>query len=132
MVEMLWVNRKKVTVTDEDIDGIMAAALEGGITYWCDKVEVIGERFGKYASEQIARGGTLRIYGSDEISGAFNWLLNKEKFMKGLKKFLTEDGEANECLCREDDGYSLECAYIDADGADIIIQNALFGEQVYG
>ena len=50
-------------VLDEDIDDIMCAALEGGINYWCNRVEVVGEKyFGKYASEQISRGGELLLY----------------------------------------------------------------------
>ena len=32
-----------VTITSEDIDDIMVAALEGGITHWCRRVEVVGE-----------------------------------------------------------------------------------------
>lgn len=30
-------------VSDEDIDDIMSAALDGGITYWCRRAEVVGE-----------------------------------------------------------------------------------------
>ena len=36
-----------VFVTDEDIDDIMVSALEGGITYWCQEAEVIGEHLGE-------------------------------------------------------------------------------------
>ena len=35
-----------VTITSEDIDDIMVAALEGGITHWCRRVEVVGESLG--------------------------------------------------------------------------------------
>ena len=31
-----------VKLTQQDIDDIMVAALEGGIDYWCFKEEVIG------------------------------------------------------------------------------------------
>lgn len=34
----------KVEFDNECIDDIMATALEGGITYWCDDAEVVGER----------------------------------------------------------------------------------------
>ncbi len=54
---------------DKDIDDIMCAALEGGITYWCSRAEVVGEYLGEYASEQISKGGELRLYDceSDEV-----------------------------------------------------------------
>ena len=40
----------------------MATALDGGITYWCNKAEVIGGYLGEYASDQISRGGKLKLY----------------------------------------------------------------------
>ena len=45
----------EVVVTQEDIDDIMAGALEGGINYWCGEAEVVGNYLGEYASEQISR-----------------------------------------------------------------------------
>ena len=51
-----------VKLTQQDIDDIMVAALEGGIDYWCFKVEVVGDYLGEYASEQISRGGMLKLY----------------------------------------------------------------------
>ena len=58
-------------VTDQDIDDIMSAVLDGGITYWCCRAEVVGDYLGEYASEQISRGGTLRLHDSeaDSVTG---------------------------------------------------------------
>lgn len=56
----------EINVTQEDIDDIVATALEGGINYWCRKAEVVGDYLGEYASEQISRGGTLKLYDSEE------------------------------------------------------------------
>ena len=53
-------------LSDEDIDDIMSAALDGGITYWCCKAKVVGKYLGEYASEQIARGGVLLLYDSSK------------------------------------------------------------------
>ena len=47
-------NEKKYTVrpqidvnlSQQDIDDIMAVALDGGICYWCRKAEVVGECLG--------------------------------------------------------------------------------------
>ena len=46
---------KILLVTDEDIDTIMSCALDGGITYWCDKVackSVQGEELLKYPERE--------------------------------------------------------------------------------
>lgn len=53
------VPRIGVTLTQQDIDDIMASALDGGICYWCRMAEVVGEYLGEYASDQISLGGSL-------------------------------------------------------------------------
>ena len=72
-------------VSDEDIDDIMSAALDGGITYWCCKAEVVGEYLGEYASEQISCGGTLRLY--DVEDGTVSEL-TLDKFLNGLRLWI--------------------------------------------
>lgn len=74
----------EVVVTQEDIDDIMAGALEGGINYWCGEAEVVGNYLGEYASEQISRGGQLILYDIEEDE---TYTLDREKFMKGLKMY---------------------------------------------
>ena len=56
----------KIDITTEDIDDIMCSALEGGITYWCCRAEVVGDYLGDFASEQISRGGTLLLHDAEE------------------------------------------------------------------
>ena len=41
IVETLFV-RRSVNVSEQDIDDILCTAFEGGITYWCDSVRVVG------------------------------------------------------------------------------------------
>ena len=121
-----------IIVTDEDIDDIMASALEGGINYWCGEAEVIGERLGEegWAHEQIARGGTLRLH-DVESDDCFD--LYKENFLTGLKKYLEHEGLKQGLVYDEyKEGPELDCSMIDAVAADLIIQYALFGEVVYG
>ena len=112
----------KVKVTQQDIDDIMATALEGGITYWCDKCVVEGEYLGEYASDQISRGGTLRLH---EIDGDWH-VLTPDNFVKALKRYV----EKNSDLAIYEN--ELDTGNIDADAADCIIQYALFGDIVYG
>lgn len=116
---------KNIKVNAEGIDDIMACALEGGITFWCDEARVVGEYLGEYASDQISRGGQLLLHDMEEEE---TYLLSKEKFMKGLKIFL-DNNEGK--ICKLDSGYEVDPANIDANDADSIIQYAIFGELVY-
>lgn len=117
--------RKQITITRQDIDGIVCCALEGGITYWCCKAEVVeDEYYGEYASEQISRGGSLRMHDSedDEV-----YVLTLDKFLNGIR-LACRDGYGDEWF----DGESLDYFRIDGEAADIIVQYALFGEVMFG
>ena len=111
-------------VSDEDIDDIMSAALDGGITYWCGKAEVVGEYLGEYASEQISRGGTLKLYDIEDDSVSE---LTLDKFLTGLRLWIE-----NERAFELTDAGRLDVCQIDATAADAIIQYALFNNIVYG
>ena len=113
----------EVNLTQQDIDDIMVAALEGGICYWCRKAEVVGEYLGEYASDQISRGGSLILHDSESSD---KWELTLEKFLNGVKLYF-EDG----CHVQVEDN-RIDAGDIDAGDADCIIQFALFGEVVFG
>ena len=116
----------RVELTQQDIDDIMVAALEGGINYWCDEAAVEGgEYLGKYASDQISRGGTLLLHDTDE--DAYR-KLDLEKFLKGFKLWLENGGDQYGAV----EGHEVDCCNIEAGCADEIVQYALFGEVVYG
>jgi hypothetical protein len=111
-----------VIVSAQDIDDIITTALEGGITYWCGCAKVDGEYLGTWASEQVSRGGILKLYDDDEEE----WLeLTKDNFLIGLKLYLEKD---NSIL----NGKEIDTCQVDADIADQIIQYAIFGEVIYG
>ena len=112
-----------ILLTNQDIDDIMCAALEGGINDWCGKAKVVGKYLGDYASEQISRGGVLKLY---DIETGEEFELTKEKFVKGIIQFL-EDGRSDLVVQG-----SLDTGCFDACDADAIVQYALFGEVVYG
>ena len=117
--------RKTVVVSNQDIDDIMCTALEGGITYWCNKVKVIGEYLGEWAHEQISRGGVLMVHPDDEAPRE----LTKEKLLGGIKQAI-EAGVYSEYEWYDANG--IDTCNIDASVADCIVQLALFGEIVYG
>ena len=122
----------KIQLSDEDIDDIMSTALEGGINYWCDEVEVAGDYLGKYASDQISRGGMLKIHDVNEDKV---YILTKEKFLEGFKKYVKQgnvsiDRELNNGIYTGN--LICDTCNIDANDADSIIQLSLFGEEVFG
>lgn len=114
-----------VRLTRQDIDDIMVAALEGGIDYWCFKAEVVGEYLGECASEQISRGGMLKLY---DIENGDKYWLDREKFLKGFRFWVENGGDQYGAV----QGSEVDCCNIDAGCADEIVQYALFGEVVFG
>lgn len=116
----------RVKLTEEDIDDIMVAALEGGVNYWCDEAEVIEEkRVADWGHEQIARGGVLILH---DMESEDKWELNLEKFINGVKLWISE-GYAFDCGAIENG--TIDCCQVDAIQADNIVQLALFGEIVF-
>lgn len=121
MGKVKFVSDSEVVVTAQDIDDIICIAFEGGINYWCYKAEVVGGKYlGEFASEQISRGGKLRLYigepFDDENSETYTFDLSD--LLKGLEKYIEDVGhfDIDEC---------------DAEVADMIIQYTVFGELVY-
>lgn len=123
----------KITVylTQQDIDDIMVSAFEGGINYWCRRVVVQGDYLGKYASEQISRGGKLAIWLDEPFEDDKTcYVLDRDKFLAGFKLWIESDGDSYDAIDHSDG--SVDCGQIDAVCADEIIQYALFGEVVFG
>ena len=114
-------------LTQQDIDDIMVAALEGGINYWAGEAEVIEEkRVADWGHEQIARGGVLVIHDIEDPDE--KWELTLEKFLNGFKLWVEDSGDQYGAV----QGSEVDCCNIDAGCADAIIQYALFGEVMYG
>lgn len=111
-------------VTKQDVDDIMAAALDQ-IGYWCDNVVVPDNVYlGSYASDQVARGGYLKLYYEDESD-----VLDIFKLIDGMKKFYSEGYDIYHSLQPD---CTINTCNIDGEMADTIVQLALFGEVVYG
>jgi len=127
--------RLDVVVTDEDIDDIMGTALDCSISYWANEAEVVGDYLGEYASEQISRGGTVKIHLVEPIKdgGATVYELTKEKFMKGLRKYLQDPCSPYNIIYFNDARQRMELDTGNADAVvcDMIIQYALFDEIVF-
>lgn len=123
-----------VEITNEDIDDIVCTALEGGINYWCSKVEVDGEYLGEYASEQISRGGKLKVFLDEPFdeNDTEEYELTNEKLLKGIKMYSESLDRPYEIVVHEKNKFVLDCCQVDAEVADMIIQLALFEDIIYG
>lgn len=117
---------KNIKVTQEDIDDIMCSALEGGINYWCRKAEVVGDYLGEYASEQISRGGKLKLY--DDVEDT-DYVLELSDVLNGITKAISEGYYSKYGWY---DGNEIDTCNVDANVADVIIQLAIFDDVIYG
>lgn len=117
----------EIILSREDIDDIMCGALEGGITYWCNRAEVVGEYLGEYGSEQISRGGILKLH---DMEAEKIYELTKEKFLKGVELWAKNPVGCN-CMEQIDGKIRLDTCNADAIVCDAIIQYAIFGEVIY-
>lgn len=113
-----------VSLTQEDVDDIMSSVLDT-ISYWCCEAEVVGDYLGEYASEQISRGGKLKLYDaeSDDV-----WELDIEKFVQGFRLWLEHGDDRYGAVS----GGEVDTCEIDGEMADMIVQYALFGEVQFG
>lgn len=123
----------EIVLTQEDIDDIMCGALEGGINYWCDEAKVMGGYLGEYGSEQIARGGKLRLHLPEPFDkdDTEYYELDLEKFKKGVELWAITPVGCN-CLEQIDGKIRFDTCNADAIVRDAIIQYALFGDVIFG
>ena len=118
-------------LTPQDIDDIMVSALEGGVCIcWCNRVSVDGEFLGKYASDQISRGGEITFHVSDPDIRPNHQKLNLMKILDGFALWPKNGGDCYNAV--DSSSGSVDCGLIDAICADEIVQYVLFGELVFG
>lgn len=109
----------KNEVPAEIVDDLCCTAFEGGITYWCTKVEAEFPEGADFASDVISRGGTVRVFDAVEEK----WeTLTLQKFLAALSDELTVRSISLDEFFENHD----------AGDADNVIQRALFGRLVYG
>lgn len=133
----MWEGNVKVNmnvkVTEEDIDDIMTTVIEGGINYWCCECNTLGERRGDCRAAHLAAGGQLELFVDEPFeenpdgTDKERYILTRAKVMKGITEVL-KTAKGGHMLYEG----GLDCGYIDAEVADVIVQYGLFGEVVYG
>jgi hypothetical protein len=114
-------------MTNQDIDDILCTAFEGGINYWCDRVQVLeGDYKGaEYASEAVSRGALIKLNITDEerTGGTLKVdLLTRDNIVKGIEMAAKHKKMSVKGFIENHD----------AGDADMAVQFAIFGELIYG
>ena len=116
-----------MNISNEQINDLMVAALEGGINYWCGRAtlkegSLTPEQKEKmeYVSDAISLGGVVVL---EDAESDETWELTKDKFLSGVKKTI-EWGNYRDVEDMFDNH--------DAEVADVLLQYALFDEIVFG
>jgi len=121
---------KKLEISEEQMADLLVCAFEGGINYWCGKIEITAfpektkpedDFSNMLASDIVPKGGTIALH-DDEDPDEIYWL-NKEKMLKGIS--LGMDWGNFATVEELMDGH-------DAETADVIVQYAIFGEITFG
>lgn len=111
-------------ITTKMIDDLMVCAFEGGINYWCRKVEIIEfppdtkDQTRMVASEVLANNGIVRLYDAESSD---KWVLNRMMVIKGISMYCKENNMT------PDEMYDSH----DVDTVDCIVQYALFDSIVF-
>lgn len=123
MGDSVQVTVPPIVVPRERLEDLMCNALEGGITYWCDSVDVTDFRDCEWAHEAIAKGTHFRVYHNDcsEQEVVSDYACND--LPQALGKLAVLFPHQWELFMTEQD---------DAETADIVFQLYVFGEVVYG
>lgn len=129
-VEKTYTFEIPVKITDETIDNILWTAFNGGSTYWLYSIDIAvqGDTKSDTVYDQLTNGGSISLeyYDSDDDSSKVVEYLTLDKFLRGLKQYVTEFPN---CI----ENGEVDSSNIDGGHSDLIIQYAIFnGEQVYG
>ena len=111
-----------IKVNTQDIEDILEMAFLGA-DYWVGDIDYIGNDY----TETLINGGELIIsVPEDDADTEFkDYTLTLEKLLKGIGIYYAKWGDGL-------DNGGIDTGKIDVADCDLILQYALFGEQVFG
>lgn len=115
-------------ITRQDLADVLTTALEGGVNYWAGGIEVDEYPKGaEYGSEVPAYGGSIVLLHDDPQTGddgdfTARSTIKAANLLRGIRKAAAHRGRTVERFMEEHD----------AEGADIAVQFAIFGEIIFG
>jgi hypothetical protein len=116
-------------ISEEQMGNLLVCAFEGGINYWCGKVEITAypektkpeDDFSNLlASDVVPKGGTIAIWDAED-EDEVNWL-TRDKMLTGIS--MTMDWGNFATVEDLMDNH-------DAETADVMVQYALFGDIIF-
>jgi len=118
--------RISLKVSGDELDKIVGRALDCGISYWCERVEIKDKDFRgcAFVSQTVSRGATLLLHCKE--CGEM-WEFDREGLLYGLGLFLG----SNICRGIEVVGNEVRCDGNGIYDADRIVQLSLFGDIEY-
>ena len=122
-----------VVITEADIEDIMLVALDG-VEHWADEVQVVGKYRGDDVCEHLANKGWVSFHlkeGPIEEGGPEWYDMNWKMFIKGIRRYLNTTDNPIDILYYNGVRMELDLGMCDAEVADLMVQYALFGEQVF-
>lgn len=99
------------------VRAVLEEAFVGGSLYWADRIEAVTPERGATWSDEVVRGGTIRVIPRDDPEYARE--INIAAVVRGLQQALWA-------------GFVRDVDYIDAGEADSVLQLAMWGEVIYG
>ena len=130
MANMNIINRR-IEISDELIENILCCAFEGGITYWAcnvsckdrEDMKKVGGYKHEYLTKTKLKDAVMYIH---DTYSSEKHPITKKSIIDALQKMDDPEYKCTKALNR-----ILDEEY-DADDADLVVQNACFGEVVYG
>ena len=127
MTDMNIINRR-LEISDELIENVLAEAFMGGIVYWADNISCedikdmhkVGGWKHEYLTKTKKKDAVMYIH--DGETGE-KYPMTKKSIVDALQKLDAEHSETLDRILSEQ---------YDADDADIVVQTACFGEIVFG
>lgn len=112
-------------VSDETLESLIVGALEGGSNYWYQIEKRIGPKVGKYAVDQVMKGGGFVISDEREMGPEEKKIgrLTLVSCRKALTLMALHHPRHFSNIITEND---------DAETADVFLQLAVLGEVIYG
>lgn len=123
--EMLIHVKKEVVVTEEDLIDILDTAFYGGITYWCDVVDIKGSAEDSSPETFIKERKIMNFHDMEEDIW-YPMTINDLLF--GVRMYIEWDKAPYNIL----DGNGIDTGMVDAEVADCIVQFALFNDVIFG
>lgn len=126
MTELTYTVQVPVKVTAEDIYNILWSAVNQGSRYWLEDIKDVSGS--DTCLEYVIQPENTSVFiypETDDGSKLGKAPLTLAKLLGGLEQYLTERGTGIE------DG-GIDTSALDSYECDLILQYALFGEQVFG